>query len=482
MNTTRWRYHIGVVAASLLIISPGAVFAQAVGADGTDGSTEELPGEATTAPPTAAPDDAVPEQARPGVHGDEAAPEADVDVEPEIDEGDHTATVRLRHATDDDVDVADRTVVLRAVRPPGPLQPDNFEQTVSTWRQQTDDEGLAHFDGLPDNLAAQGLVLRASTDYGELTFDSPRQRPSDGATIDLELFDQTRAYPGIRISEKRVLVSPWEEYLIIDQFWTLEVEGDEAFDISNSTDPALVDGLPLRLPYTAEGISLAGPGDYQDIDNIIYWNGVLQPNQPVTIQIRFSKSVRTSTFDFEQPMQYPVDDLSVLAAVDTDFNKVPRLDDLRLAAPGFEIGTDPADAGLPPHTTRDFLVATGHSVDADESYTFRLEGLPFSRPMGAWLALIGGILGVLFVAAYGRREYLAMRESQNDEQILEALGRQRDEILDELAAIEYEIDEVHSDDERLDLEHEQMLLRQRLTLILRKIEEIEERPDADAAA
>ncbi len=449
-------------------------YGQAVGADDYEAPDDDsLPGDAT-APPTEQPD-----QAAIHVPDEQAAQQA---PQPDLSDGDRRATIRVSHGTGADADLGGLAVRLSAVRPPGPLQPDSFQQVLSTWEAETDADGVAHFDDLPDDLERQQLSLMASAEYDGIWFDSDLVTPGENIDLSLNVYERTDQFPGIRITQKRVLVSSWEEYLIFDQFWTIEIEGDRAFNTKDSTDPALRRGLPLRLPYRAEGISFAGPDEHQIIDNVIFWDGVLQPNKPLTLQIRFSKSVRTSGFTFEQPMQYPVDDLQILASVDTDSERIPRLDDLTLRAPGFEVGTDPGAAGLPPHTTRDFIVATDHSVDRGESYTFRIDGLPFSRPIGGWLSLFGGILAAFFIALYGRREYTRLKQSNNRDEVLEALHRRREEVLDELAEIEYELDDVEYDDELFDLEQEQTLLRQRLALILRKIADLESQGSSPSEA
>lgn len=467
-----------LLAVVAIVAAPADVFAQAAGAGGPEdfqAGDDELPGEASTAPPTSEAADG-PTEVHPG---DESTPAPVRDHQ--LEAGDQSATVRVVHGADEEADLAGLPVILEAVQPPGPLQPDNFEQTVSSWDATTDEQGRAHFEDLPDDLDRQGLALRASTHFGGLAFESQRFRPDARRDVELPVYDQTHDFPGVRLTEKRVLVSPYEEYMIIDQFWTLQLEGDRAFDTTAS--PAFEDGLPLELPYTAEGISAQGPGDHDIVENVVYYNGVLQPDRPTTIQIRFSMSVRTSEFTFEHEMDYPVEDLDVLAAVDTDFEKHPRLDDLVLRAPNFEVGDDPTEAGLPPHTTRDFLVATDHSLEAGDSYAFRLEGLPFGRPLGAWIALIGGILAALFVAAWGRREYVQMRNARNDAGAVQALRRRRDELLDELAGVERQIEQLDGADDELlfELEEQRMLLRQRLQLIMRKIDDIESGDDSQAA-
>ena len=455
--------------AALMLCSTGAS-AQTVGSDDYEPPADARPGDATVQPPPV--DDS-------GVHSSQntQAPPPQM----EIGEGNRTATVHLHHGADEDVDVSGIAIALHAVRPPGPMQPDHFRQVHATWSAITGDDGIAHFEDLPENLRSRGLFLQASATYGGLSFDSDYVAPEDSATLRLDVYDRTHRLPPIALTKKRLLITPWEEYLIFDQFWTFRIDGDRAFDIADSDDPALARGLPLRLPYTAEGISVAAPGEHEIINNIVYWKGVLTPGTTVTLQVRFSMSVRSSSFTFEQPMHYSVDDVQVLVPIDTQFERVTRLENLTLRAPGFaEVGTDPGVLGL--STPRDYLVAHGRSVPRGESYQLRIEGLPFSRPFGGWIALFGGILGFLFIVFYGRREYRAFRATQSQGELLKSLHDHRDQLFDELAELERELEACEDEEDLLDLEEEKILIRQRLALVLRKISDLESVADEPQTA
>ncbi len=464
MKTSSANFRWIIISSLSLLLLSSVAHAQTVGADDYEAPDDALPGEATTAPPTVQPDQSA-------VHATDEQVPPPTGAPPELSEGDRSVSVKLSHATVDDTDLSGLPVVLHAVRAPGPLQPDNFARTISSWNATTDEQGMARFDGLPDGLARQGLHLQASTSFGGLSFDSDFIQPSDDLRIELQLFDRTHQLPPIRVTQKRLLISPWEEYLVVDQFWTFQVDGDHAFDISSASNPNLERGLPIRLPIQAEGISFAGPGDHQIVNNMVYWSGVLQPNRPVTVQMRFSISVRSSSLTYEQEMDYPVDELQVLAPIDTPFERIPRLDDLVLRAPGFDVGSDPSAVGL--STNQDYLVAHNHSVDRGQSYTFRVEGLPFSRPLGGWIALFGGLLGLLFVAAYGRRESRRLDNTHGKKEMLDALQRRREEVLDELAQIQGVLEEIDDVDQAFELEEQELLLRQRLALILRKIDDLQ---------
>lgn len=451
------------VTAALFATAAGA---QVVGSDEYVAPQEGLPGEAS-APPTATHPDAE-SILEPSPALTEQAPRQAAD-------GEWTARVRVVHASDEETDLSELPVLLSARRAAGPFESGTPSPT-HTWTGITGPDGIVEFTNLPDDLAQRGLRLQASTSFGGIAFDSMSTGAADGAQLELPIYDRGHDLSGLRVSHLRVVVEPWEEYLIFSQFWTLTLDADHVVDISLSPDPALQRGLRLRLPVQAEGIHFTGPGDHEVINNFIFWKGVLVPGQPITFQIRFSKSARSSELTYEQFMDFPVDEVQIVAPVQTQYEKMPRLDELALLAPGFDTNADLASLGL--RTDMELLVASGRSVEAGDSFAFRVEGLPFRRPIGGWVALFSGILAALFVAAYGRREFARFHNGRGRTQLLEALNKQREVVLDELSSLERDLADPSIDDDlALQMEEEEALLRERLALILRKIRDIEAEDD-----
>ena len=452
-----------VVLLSSIAFAFGAT-AQTLGTDQENVEPPEqgLPGEASVPPPTAGPE----------VHlTDEDLPTGQPQALPSEElSGDWSVTVNLRHATNDDADLSDLPVFLNALRPQGPFQAGGA-QPVATWTSTTDSNGVAEFSSIPEDIAQRGLRLQAASSFEGISFESSQSAPADKIELNLNVYDRGHDLSGLRVTQKRIVVEPWEEYLIISQFWTFELHGDHAVDIGLSPDPTLQRGLPIRLPRQAEGIHFSGPGDHEVINNVVFWNTVLQPNRPVQVQIRFSKSVRGSELTYQQLMEFPVDEIQIVAPIQTQYEKIPRLNQLALLAPGFEVGADAGALGL--RSDMEFLVATGRDFEAGDSYTFRVEGLPFRRPIGGWIAVIGGILGAIFVLAYGRREYKNLHDDRSRKQLLDALRKKRSAVLDELAELRVAIVESYDEEVLFDLEEEETLLRERLALILRKIRDLE---------
>lgn len=397
-----------------------------------------------------------------------------VPVLPSTDQADQETwpiIVHVRHGAAEDEDLSGLPVILHALRRRGPFE-SGTPAPARSWTSITDRHGRATFH-VDVATASSGLLLQAHVTYGGVSFQSSELRPARELQIPATVYDLGHDLSGLRITQKRVVVEPWEEYLIFSQFWTFVLEGDQAVDIALSPDPALERGLALRLPVQAEGIHFSGPGDHEVINNLVFWTGVLQPNQPVHFQIRFSKSVRGSELTHRQVMEFPVDEVQVIAPLQTQYQKMPRLDDLVLIAPGFEVSSDASHLGL--RTDMDFLVATGRTLEAGEAYTFRVGGLPFRRPTGGWLSLLGGLLGAIIILLFGRKEFLNLKADRTKEKLLSALKIQKEEFLAELRQIKEDLKGEELDEEFvLQLEDEEALLRERLALILRRIRDLEE--------
>lgn len=384
-----------------------------------------------------------------------------------------TVQVQLRHGTEADEDLSGQPVLLHAVRPRGPFQTEPAPP-VHTWTAVTDSQGLATFPEVDEQIARSGLRLAATSSFGGIAFESPMMTAGDGVTLPLTVFDRGHDLDGLRIRAKRVVVEPWEEFLIFSQFITFELEGDRAVDLSMVPQAELQRGLPIRLPIRAQGIHFSGPGDHEIVNNVVFWRPVLRPGQPVAIQIRFSKAARSSELIYEQTMEFPVDELQIIAPLQTQHQRQPRLDRLGLAAPGFTIGGDAGALGL--RTDMEFLIATRGELDAGESYTFRVDGLPFGRPLGGWISLGLALLAALFVFGYGVREHRRLHDERGREQLERALKAQRDALFTELANLQAEKKELADeglDEEIMALEEDEERLRERLALVLRNLRDLQ---------
>ncbi len=423
--------------------------------------TTGLPGDATAPPPTA------------GMPAAAAPAPAPAPAASERPDGDWSVTVHLRHGTEPDENLANQPILLHAVRPQGPFQA-GAPQRLYTWTGVTGSDGVARITGIGEDVAIRGLRLQASTSFGGISFESAPRTPGDGIDIPLTVYDRGHDLSGLRIRSKRVVVEPWEEFLIFSQFITFELEGDHAVDISLSPQPELERGLPIRLPVRAQGIHFTGPGDSEVINNVIFWNTVLRPGHPVSVQIRFSKAARSSELTYEQTMEFPVDDIQIIAPIQTQYSRLSRLDNLSLVAPGFDVGADATDLGL--RQDMEFLIATGASVDAGESYTFRVEGLPFGRPIGGFVALIAGILGAGLVLTVGRREMKRLHGGADKGRAIDVLSKERDRLMDRLRGVVVDRRAAEdADDEAavFALEAEEARLREQLALVLRNLSDLQ---------
>lgn len=404
--------------------------------------------------------------AAPAAPAADAAPGAEVQDAPETAPQAMTVRVKLEHATRPDAPVADVVVVVQADRVRGPFEPPP-EKALYEVAGTTDAQGQAEI-ALPGNVLTEGLRVKALARFDGMTFQSAPMTPSPTTQIGVKVYDRGVDTGTIRITTLRTMVQPWEDYLVFTQSWTLGTSGKEALDMSALPDPDMERGLPLVLPVKAEGIQTGGDGQVEVVNNIVFWKGVLKPGEPSTVQVRFSMSAKSPEFTYEQTLDYPADTLEILAPLRTEFRKIPRLNKLELAAPGFTVASDGTAVGLAPDA--EVLVAHGAKLERGQALRFQLRGLPFEPPLGPWVTLGLGLVaafGILFMA----RKEGALRKSATFRQMtLDALEAERRTLMQQLAEIERSYREGQM--EELDYQGEESLLRERISLLLKKIDDL----------
>ncbi|MFB6264754.1 MAG: hypothetical protein ABEL76_14185 [Bradymonadaceae bacterium] len=382
-----------------------------------------------------------------------------------------SARVDVRHGAEDRP-VEDATVLLRAARPKGPFEK-GLPKARKTWSASTDADGVATFESLPSELASSGLELTAVVEYGGISFRSSSAPMADGARLSVDVYDKTPRAKGVRVRRLRTVVEPWEDYLVFTQFWYLQAPENRAVDTTLIENESGQTGLPIEFPTDAEGIEASGSGDTKVIDGTLYWKGTLTPNRTRRLRVRFSMSAKRSSFVYRQTVDYPTDEVEVALPIETNYEKHPRLNDASLAAKGFEtVEYTTQIRGLKRGV--EYLYASGRSLEAGESFAFKVDGLPFGRPKGPWIALILGLLGAAGVAVYGFSGPVETEEeSRADAE--QQLRDEHDRLLDELADLERARERGELGD--IDYEVESLRLRERLALVKEKLDELE----ADAA-
>lgn len=416
-------------------------------------------------PQKALPPTDVPQAAPPAVIPSVPAPSAEA---AENQQKDLRVQVIVQHGSDSTSSLSNLPVLLQAARPRGPFEPTapapEMELTAIT-----NSEGVAVFENVPESLITRGLRIHAIVHYEGISFASTPITPSASAKIDLKVYEKGHDPSGITVTNLRTIVEPWEDYMIFTQFWTLSVNGANAIDVSLLSDPKFERGLPLKLPTKAQGIHVSGAGEASVVNSIVFWQGVLVPHQAVTFQVRFSMSVHSPEFVYEQTMDYPSENIEIIAPLQTQYEKIPRLDNLEMVAPGFEVSAGSGLGGL--RSDMEFLTAVGKKVQPGESFKFALRGLPFEQPIGPWIALFLGIFAAIFVFIYARREYVLMHGPTATRDALAALAEQRDALFTDLTNLEtaYRAGDV----DESNYETSSWLLRERIALILKKIQDLE---------
>lgn len=392
-----------------------------------------------------------------------------------------SVSVRMAHGKDASMSMAEKPVILLAARPKGP-----FEQAdpapVHQWTALTDEAGRATFTDLPLNVVTQGLRLHAATTYGGVVFKSAQVVPAPGITLDLKVYEQAHDLSGVVIKELQSIAHIWENHVFFQQFYLFGVQGDHVIDTAQLPGEEFRHGLPIQLPTTALGIHIQAPGETRVINSFAYWKGLLKPGETVPVSITFSKRADSTTFVYEQTVDYPVESAKIVVPLESNSPqiKIPYFDTVSLSAPDFKV--EAVQGGIGGQNTGMFLVADERALKAGESFAFQLTGLPFDEPTGAWLALIFGILGAAGVIVWARREQQLVDKSRRSGEVSRMLEVEHEELLDELAMLEQDYQDGEVGD--LEYERESLLLRGRIALVMKRLEELraENAPQPGAAA
>jgi hypothetical protein len=429
------------------------------------GTTEEEPGSTDQGPPTRSQSGRPPSRPSMGRPGNRQAPP--IPKKAESDEEAWSATVRVVDGLSGDP-IAGAGVELKASRPRGPFEP-REPKPAQTWTSQANQQGRATFEMLPDAVSQRGLQVYATTRENGLEFKSARQTPGDGIELTIEVYPQADDASSVRIKRLRTVVEPWEDFLVFTQFWQLTVDGNMAVDTSALSGEEYEKGLPLQLPHDAKGIHAFGPGETETVESTVHWRGVLRPGETVSLRARFSISASSSTFVFRHSVDYPADEVQMVLPLVSDHDKVGRLSDASMAAKGFDKVEATRDVpGF--RRDKDYLFARGKSLEAGDSYAVKLTGMPLERPVGPWVATGLGLLGILLVLAFAGRESVQLDDDETQSVAVETLQQEREELLDELADLEEAWEE--GDISEVTYETESLRLRERLSLVMRKLDEL----------
>lgn len=379
--------------------------------------------------------------------------------------------IRVNAIEPDGSPMSGAPVFLRAARPRGPFEP-TAPEPVKEWTEFTDNDGVATFDIVPQGL--DGLRVHAVTTYEGAAFESAAVTPGDGVKLTIKAHERTFDPGVVEIASLRTVVQPWEEYLVFTQFYQLRNTSDLALDIAAIPDIDFERGIPLTLPLKAQGIQAMGPGENNVVDSTVYWKGFMRPGEVVNLQVRFSMSAREPEFVYEQTVDYPTRELEVVVPLQTDFEKLPRLDKVALIAPGFEELGRTQNGVSPLDLRRDmeFLAAWGNSAEKGESFTFKLTGLPFEQPLLPWIFLGFGLAVAIGIFFFARKEADRMASSAGIEDRRAALEAERQDLLEQLD----ELEKQHDDGQRTEQEYDMLrtAVREQLALILKKLRDLED--------
>lgn len=382
------------------------------------------------------------------------------------DESQMQVQVRVVRSTDDGTKVAvsEQGVVLKAIRP-GRQQ----QRVVQEWEGVTDGEGIVRFD-ISRGKLGRAAALRAVTTHMSVPFRSKPSRPSDDSTLTIQVADPGGELEDVAVRRLRTVVEPWEGYLVISQFWRLTAEGNRVVDTSKLDVDERATGLPLEFPTNAEGLEATGPGESEVVEGTVYWRGRLKPGRATRLRVRYSMPVEHASYVYRQRVDYPVREAQVILPLRPTRTTIDRLDDAALVAPGFEsVEATTRISGL--RRDNEYLFASGRTMEPGETLTFELEGLPYSRPVGPWVAVGFAALGLLVLGAVARRESARFTSESERREARRQLEDERDRLADEIARLDRSYEEGRIDE--VDYETERLRLREQLAVVLRRLRDLD---------
>lgn len=370
-----------------------------------------------------------------------------------------TIRVQVKHPTGIKKPMA---VFLRAARARGPFEP-TAPKPKFEWTALSDATGIAVFNDIPKNLAEQGLRIHAVVSYAGVKFDSSAEVPVADRLIPLEIFERSVALDDVAISNLRSMVEIWESYLVFRQTYTIVNRSKFAIDTSMLPGKKYEKGLPITVSPKAQGIRAFGSGSNLIVNSTIYWQGVLLPGRTAQLEVHYSVQVKTESYVYEQLMDYKTENVEVILPLQTKFKKVPRLSDLQLFPLGFK-ETERGSGIFGLRADIDFIGARGLVVEPGNSFTFKLDGLPFARTKTPYYVFGFAVLCAFLVFFFATR---LSSEKPSREEIFNTLATEKDALLNELVILEQERrDKTITQNE---YENETFTTRERLALILKKM-------------
>lgn len=378
-----------------------------------------------------------------------------------------TIAVQVKHGSDSRP-IGNVPVFLRAARPRGPFEP-TAPKPQQEWAGFADENGVATFGLIPKELSTSGLRVHAVTTYDGLAFESAQAPILDGSRVEVAVYEKGLDTSVVEVANLRTVVEIWERYLVFTQYWTLTNTGKTALDVKLLPDEKFEKGLAFNLPVKAQAINVRGPGESMVVNSTFYWKGVMEPGARVNLQVRFSMSARDPDFTYEQTMDWPTQNVEVVVPIQTRFEKMPRLDGVELRPPGFA-ETDRGAGIFDLRDDIDFVGARGLELKAGESFSFQVRNLPFERAKLPWVFLGIGLLLAVGVLVFAKREQREAEKRRSRKELARLLEAQRVELLDELVAVEKDLQEGVMT--RAEAEFEAAALREQLALVLKKIEDL----------
>lgn len=317
-----------------------------------------------------------------------------------------------------DTPVASARVMLHVVAPPHEL--------VRSVPGVTDESGRAVFEEPVHPEHEAYLELR----------DGPRQfsdaiplRDAGRRAIALRTLPVTSDPSTVFASRVIVLLEPWENFVIVQQVWTLNTEDGSVYR-ADTTDPG--PGMAARLvrlplPEGAKGVQVLEPVDGTRVmGSTVFFGGEVRPATGGTagatrVILQYSLPLESAALAFEQPIAMFVRNLSVVVPRTSRHERHARLNvdlDVPLCADGAADGASVVcfaerttdTSGMNVNLGADVLVARGAVVQPGQVLRVETRGWPFRFPWERWAGGTAGAAGLLLALGAVLREACRRRQ------------------------------------------------------------------------
>lgn len=280
---------------------------------------------------------------------------------------------------------------------------------IRDYDAETSAGGIARLEGVPYNPEVQAQIgYQLSVEHAGVSFPFSVERlPSDGETIEVDVYGVTHDISQVSVEHSFIEVMPYEDYLVVRHALRLRNGGPLAVDLS--TQPR--GGLALPMPDGAKHPELHDDGtkvaEVRGKD--LYYIGALLPGDAGVSDFRLVYTIpyRDDVFHWDQAMPVPAHGAQI--AVWRSKREGQRVEVPLTLTAAASLG-DVRESNTSPERRFWSLRAPTLNLAPGESLRFEIGGIPAFDKLKHGLLL--GSIGLIFLfIVFGFRRSDALRDT-----------------------------------------------------------------------